>query len=187
VGTDICCESETSQVARPHRRRPLRRAVSGAQVLAARSFPGHSAAGLARWNRGCTKAHPTQPLPSLYGPPLLKAAGISVCLVAVVWIAAVVDRGGDVRATGLDPAWRLTSAGWERADTWPLPPELRRSRRLAGGLPSPLLLALFESLAASLCLLAFPPAGTATTGRGNGIRENSDRITEFSRNPLRRD
>jgi hypothetical protein len=101
---------------------------------------------------------------------LLRAAAISLCLVAIVGIAAFVDQGADAQATGVESSWRLTNAGWERSDTWPQSTESVKMRRWAAGMPHPLLIALFESLAASFALLAFPTSGQINSG----IRESSE-------------
>jgi hypothetical protein len=88
---------------------------------------------------------------------LLKVLAILLCLVGVILLAALVDHDAVCPPAPIESPWRLTNVGWERADAWPQPTS--RSARSGGraGIPNPLLLALFESLAASFCLLAFPP------------------------------
>jgi hypothetical protein len=91
------------------------------------------------------------------GGQLLKVVAILLCLVGVILLAALVDYDAVCPPAPIESPWRLTSAGWERADAWPPPTSLSARSRGQAGIPNPLLLALFESLAAGFCLLAFPP------------------------------
>jgi hypothetical protein len=91
------------------------------------------------------------------GWQLLKVVAILLCLVGAVLLAALVDHDAVSPPAPIESPWRLTSVGWERADAWPQPKNLSARSRGQNGTPNPLLLALFESLAASFSLLAFPP------------------------------
>ena len=89
-----------------------------------------------------------------------RGLGLFLLLLTGIWLGAQIDAAPSgeavLSAQSVPSPWRRTQRGWEQSNRWGRATDrFRREGDEPPGLPHPGLIALFEALAASFCLLAF--------------------------------